>query len=172
MNLCFKDSLHKELNLTSISSPHDADNNHLDPIQEFHVYTIVSNGIGSWRRKLSEDIKHFIPINILMSDEYPWWLIRDLDDFDNERVKVTLSINSLTLDKNLNTVHCHTIYNRAVSRLSPSQWEMSLQNNAFSSWLGVNIESALYNIDGLVQEIHNSSASAMELRLSCTNPAI
>ena len=27
-------------------------------------------------------------------------------------------------------------------------------------------------IDGLVQERHNSSALAMELRLSCTNPSI
>ena len=30
----------------------------------------------------------------------------------------------------------------------------------------------LYHIDGLVQERRNSSASAMELRLSCTNPSI
>ena len=29
-----------------------------------------------------------------------------------------------------------------------------------------------YNFDGLVQERHNSSALAMELRLSCTNPSI
>ena len=28
------------------------------------------------------------------------------------------------------------------------------------------------HIDGLVQEIHNSSALAMELRVSCTNPSI
>ena len=28
------------------------------------------------------------------------------------------------------------------------------------------------NIDGLVQERRNSSALAMELRLSCTNPSI
>ena len=28
------------------------------------------------------------------------------------------------------------------------------------------------NIDGFVQEKHNSSALAMELRLSCTNPLI
>ena len=29
-----------------------------------------------------------------------------------------------------------------------------------------------YNIDGIVQNIGNSSALAMELRLSCTNPSI
>ena len=30
----------------------------------------------------------------------------------------------------------------------------------------------LQNLDGLVQERRNSSALAMELRLSCTNPSI
>ena len=34
------------------------------------------------------------------------------------------------------------------------------------------MHSANYNIDGLVQERHNSSALAMELCLSCTNPSI
>ena len=33
--------------------------------------------------------------------------------------------------------------NRADSRLAPSQWEMSLQSNAVSHWLGPNLESAL-----------------------------
>ena len=32
--------------------------------------------------------------------------------------------------------------------------------------------SSLHYIDGLVQERRNSSALAMELRLSCTNPSI
>ena len=32
---------------------------------------------------------------------------------------------------------------RADSRLAPSQWEMSLQSNAISHWLGANLESAL-----------------------------
>ena len=31
----------------------------------------------------------------------------------------------------------------ADSRLAPSQWEMSLQSNAISHWLGTNLESAL-----------------------------
>ena len=31
---------------------------------------------------------------------------------------------------------------RADSRLSPSQWETSLQSNAVSHWLGANLESA------------------------------
>ena len=32
---------------------------------------------------------------------------------------------------------------RADSRLGPSQWEMSLQSNTVSHWLGANLESAL-----------------------------
>ena len=32
---------------------------------------------------------------------------------------------------------------RSDSRLPPSQWEMLLQSNAFSDWLGTNLESAL-----------------------------
>ena len=32
---------------------------------------------------------------------------------------------------------------RADSRIAPSQWEMSLQGNAVSHWLGANLESAL-----------------------------
>ena len=35
-------------------------------------------------------------------------------------------------------------YYRADSRLSPSQWETSLQSNAISHWLGAILESALY----------------------------
>ena len=34
------------------------------------------------------------------------------------------------------------IHNRANSRLAPSQWEMSLQSNAISRWLGANLKSA------------------------------
>ena len=34
-------------------------------------------------------------------------------------------------------------YSRADSRFAPSQWETSLQSNAVSHWLGVNLESAL-----------------------------
>ena len=33
---------------------------------------------------------------------------------------------------------------RTYSRLVPSQWEMSLQSNAVSYWLGANLESALH----------------------------
>ena len=36
-----------------------------------------------------------------------------------------------------------TYVNRADSRLAPSQWEMSLQSNAISYWLGASLESAL-----------------------------
>ena len=35
---------------------------------------------------------------------------------------------------------------QADSRLVPSQWEISLQNNAVSRWLGANLESALYDM--------------------------
>ena len=34
---------------------------------------------------------------------------------------------------------------RAYSRLAPSQWEMSLQSNTVSHWLGANLEPALPN---------------------------
>ena len=34
---------------------------------------------------------------------------------------------------------------RGDSRLAPSQWETSLQSNAFSHWLGTNLESFLVN---------------------------
>ena len=33
----------------------------------------------------------------------------------------------------------------ASTRFAPSQWEMSLQSNAISHWLGANLESALQN---------------------------
>ena len=33
---------------------------------------------------------------------------------------------------------------RAASRFAPSQWEMSLQSNILSHWLGANLESALF----------------------------
>ena len=36
----------------------------------------------------------------------------------------------------------------------------------------LNWQNVWQHIDGLVQERRNSSASAMELRLSCTNPSI
>ena len=35
---------------------------------------------------------------------------------------------------------------RAASRLAPSQWEMSLQSNAASHWLGANLELALNTV--------------------------
>ena len=35
------------------------------------------------------------------------------------------------------------LLNRADSRLASSQWEMSLQSNAISHWLGANLKSAL-----------------------------
>ena len=38
--------------------------------------------------------------------------------------------------------------------------------------VGVSHDSVQYHIDGLVQERFNSSALAMELCLSCTNPLI
>ena len=37
----------------------------------------------------------------------------------------------------------HAIVYRADSRFVPRQWELSLQSNAVSHWLGANLESAL-----------------------------
>ena len=39
-------------------------------------------------------------------------------------------------------------------------------------FLRVTLRTGMFNIDGLVQERRNSSALAMELRLSCTNSSI
>ena len=39
-------------------------------------------------------------------------------------------------------------------------------------WISKNYRLEIFHIDGLVQERRNSSALAMELRLSCTNPSI
>ena len=36
----------------------------------------------------------------------------------------------------------------------------------------INYDNSLLDVDGLVQERRNSSALAMELRLSCTNPSM
>ena len=36
------------------------------------------------------------------------------------------------------------LYFRADSRFAPNQWETSLQSNAVSHWLGINLEPALY----------------------------
>ena len=65
-------------------------------------------------------------------------------------------------------------YLRDDSRFEPSQWETALFCNNISHWPGASLESSLCfvwgQIEGLVQERRNSSASAMELCLSCTNP--
>ena len=88
------------------------------------------------------------------------------------------------------------------SRYVPSQWETSLQCNNVSHWLGTYLDWSLgigqnslvavsiyrpispcigipfiklwnhFNIDAWVQERRNSSAVAMELRLSCTSTSI
>ena len=34
------------------------------------------------------------------------------------------------------------------------------------------IEQGLFDINGLIQERHNSIANALELRISCTNPSM
>ena len=40
-------------------------------------------------------------------------------------------------------LHCCIWYNRAYSRVAPSQWETSLHSNDVSHWLGANFESAV-----------------------------
>ena len=53
------------------------------------------------------------------------------------------------------------------------EWCMEMDQILQLYWdiLGLSTETSLY-FDGLVQERRNSSALAMELRLSCTNPSI
>ena len=46
-------------------------------------------------------------------------------------------------------------------------WVHNVKSISCTCWF-----HAIHDIDGLVQEIHNSSALAMELYLSCTNPLI
>ena len=41
------------------------------------------------------------------------------------------------------TIRYHLHKSRAETRIAPSQWEMSLQSNAISHWLGTNLESTL-----------------------------
>ena len=41
-------------------------------------------------------------------------------------------------------IHVVMGYGRVDSRLAPSQWKTTLQSNAVSHWLGVNLESSLY----------------------------
>ena len=62
-------------------------------------------------------------------------------------------------------------YHRADSRFAPSQWETALLCNVSLAACKPGISPVSY-IDGLVQERRKSSALAMELRLSCTNPSI
>ena len=52
--------------------------------------------------------------------------------------------------------------------LQYSQWQKYL--NIMIFLLQWNVTRLPYNVNGLVQERRNSSALAMELRLSCTNP--
>ena len=47
-----------------------------------------------------------------------------------------------------------------------------LCDSLFAALLSINTRLQQYHSDGLVQERRNSSALAMELRLSCTNPSI
>ena len=52
-------------------------------------------------------------------------------------------------------------------------WE-SLTENCSEIWhvsIKHNINNVIHQIDGLVQKRRNSSANALELRLSCTNPS-
>ena len=53
---------------------------------------------------------------------------------------------SRVLERNhaLNLIPHPLIFLKDDSRLPPSQWEMSLQSNAVSHWLGINLDSALF----------------------------
>ena len=53
------------------------------------------------------------------------------------------------------TKPCILCRHRADSGLAPSQWEMSLQSNAISHWLGANLESALHQLITKTNHIHD-----------------
>ena len=58
-----------------------------------------------------------------------------------------------------------TLY-RADSRFASSQWEMSLQSNSVSHWLGANLESALLYLEQFCcrNSINNSEWQKMQLK--------
>ena len=85
-------------------------------------------------------------------------------DWDNDSLVIFLQyfffLNPIIIDHSQHTVEslcnqfqhqlsCFSCYHlfhvilRADSRLAPSQWQMSLQSNAVSHWLGATLESAL-----------------------------
>ena len=65
-----------------------------------------------------------------------------LNDVDNRRFKIFF--------------HAQVWFNRADSRLAPSQWETALQSNAVSHWLGAHLESALSNLHDMIACICHS----------------
>ena len=71
-------------------------------------------------------------------------------------IPTTCIFSMLGNDTNGNTLCCF----RADSRLAPSQWEMSLQSNAVSHWLGANLESAL-----LFTQVNSAQPKMMRLEL-------
>ena len=54
---------------------------------------------------------------------------------------------------------CHMSIIKADSRLAPSQWEMSLQSNVISHWLGANLESALIMVSEIISNIGSIACS-------------
>ena len=67
-----------------------------------------------------------------------------LKNLENNRME---EISSVTPTPDINEVtsddHKTSAKVRADSRFAHSQWEMSLQNNGISHWLGANLESEL-----------------------------
>ena len=93
-----------------------------DPLQKWRLRSLMTKVDNNFTVKTGYNMFSFW--NILKIDTpiaYPWgW-----------------AMGCLLWDQSM-------IYIRADSRLSPSQWETSLQSYAISHWLGANLESALY----------------------------
>ena len=66
--------------------------------------------------------------------------------FCDSRVRTICDISKCHASYHVVTcIHVVMGYGRVDSRLAPSQWETTLQSNAVSHWLGVNLETSLYS---------------------------
>ena len=70
-----------------------------------------------------------------------WWPHSEAD-ICIPRPQCVKSMDTVPIFRHITSKWRH-LYNRTDSRFAPSQWEMSLQSNAVSNWLGANPESAL-----------------------------
>ena len=101
------------------------------------------------------------PCPVLWLTTLKWKMFSFWGNFHHWFITVILTTSSAANDKKFcqNDDHFDSMYvskrspwcesrciSRADCRFAPSQWETSLQSNAISHWLGVNLQSALISI--------------------------